>query len=216
MAKLVLSIHSKTPELRKIDKVVEALNEGSVILYPTDTGFSLGCTLSNKEAIQRIRAIRGLPDGKAMTFLCNSLSNIAEFARVTNLAYRTIKRLIPGPYTFILPASKLVPKFAQDPKRKTAGLRVPDQALPLLLLKQLESPLISISAKKPFGEPFKDNEELIEYYANLVDVAVRSDEYSFSGESTVIDMTSDDFTIMREGAGYEKVMELMEIEEEMV
>jgi tRNA threonylcarbamoyl adenosine modification protein (Sua5/YciO/YrdC/YwlC family) len=97
MASLVLSIHSKNPELRKIEKVVEALHDGAVILYPTDTGFTLGCELSNKEAINRIRTIRKIPDSKAMTFLCNSLSNIAEFAKVSNTAYKTIKALIPVP-----------------------------------------------------------------------------------------------------------------------
>ena len=108
MATAILNLHPQTPELRKIDKVVDALRQGAVILYPTDTGFTLGCALSNKEAIQRIRLIRRLPDSKSMTFLCSSLSNVAEFAKVSNIAYRTIKSLIPGPYTFILPASSVL------------------------------------------------------------------------------------------------------------
>ena len=215
MATLVLSLHSETPELRKINRVVEELRKGAVILYPTDTGFTLGCELANKVAINRIRAIRKLPENKNMTFLCNSLANISEFARVDNLAYRTIKRLIPGPYTFVLPATKTVPKYAQDPKRNTAGIRVPDNVLSQLLLKTLGSPLISITAKSPDGLYISDVDKLLKIFTPLVDVAVYSDEYNFVGESTVIDMTTDEFFITRHGAGITKVLEFVEMEEEI-
>ena len=214
MSSEIFSIHHKTPEMRKIAKVADALKSGAVIIYPTDTGLSLGCELSNKNAIERIRRIRRLPEGKAMTFMCDSLSNVAEFARVSNQAYKTIKRLIPGPYTFILPASKLVPKFAQDPKRKTSGLRVPDNNLSQLLLKELGSPIISISAKLPDSDDDLSPEEIIEALAPQVDIALQCDEYSFKGESTVIDMTTDDFAILREGAGLDKVLRFFEFEEE--
>ncbi|MBM2815335.1 MAG: threonylcarbamoyl-AMP synthase [Ignavibacteria bacterium] len=213
MGALVLSIHSETPELRKIAKVVEALNEGAVILYPTDTGFSLGCSLSNKEGIQRIQAIRNIPETHELTFLCESLSNISEFAKVSNAAYRTIKRLIPGPYTFILPASKLVPVFAQNPKKKTSGIRVPDNVLSQLLLIDLGAPMISISAKRD-DEYFENYDELIKAYMHLVDVAVESDEYNFSGQSTIIDMTTDSFQIIREGASIDKALQYIGLSEE--
>lgn len=137
MASEILTIHSKTPEIRKIKMVADTLRNGGVILYPTDTGFTLGCELANKSAIAKLRAIRKLPMSKSLTFLCDSLSNIAEFAKVSNKAYKTIKSLIPGPYTFVLPASKNVPKFAQNPKRKTAGIRVPQNDLSQLLLMNL-------------------------------------------------------------------------------
>ena len=212
MTSEVLTIHSKTPEMRKIYEVADALRQGAVVLYPTDTGFTLGCELSNKEAIGRIRAIRRLPEEKAMTFLCGSLSNLSEFAKVSNTAYRTIKRLIPGPYTFVLPASKQVPKFAWDPKRKTAGIRVPVHNLSQLLLKEMDVPIISISAKFPNGAAISDTEELIKKFMPFVDVAVRSDTYNFLGESTVIDMTTDDFKIMRHGAGITKVLEYVDVE----
>lgn len=214
MASEVLTIHSKTPEIRKIAKVVEALHDGAVILYPTDTGFTLGCELSNKEAISRIRAIRKIPENKQMTFLCGSLSNLSEFARVSNVAYKTIKSLVPGPYTFILPATKMVPKFAQEPKRKTAGIRVPDNILSQILLKNLETPIISISAKKDDGDYYSHPDDVIEAMAPFVDIAVRSDEYNFVGESTLIDMTTDEFSIIRHGAGIAKVLEFVEINEE--
>lgn len=203
-----LMIHSVTPEMRKIEKVVSALKEGAVILYPTDTGFTLGCDLSNKNAIEKIRQIRNLDSSKSMTFLCDSLSNVSEFAKVSNIAYRTIKGLIPGPYTFILPASKLVPKYAQDPKKNTAGIRVPNNVLSQALLKELGNPLISISAKiDESNEP----DDIIDSYSKLVDIAVSSEIYSFVGESTIIDMTSDvdQFEIIREGAGMAKAKEFI-------
>lgn len=212
MPALVYNIHSKNPERRKLQKVCEALNEGAVIIYPADTGFSLGCGLANKDAIQKIRQIRNIPEDKALTFLCSSLSNISGFAKVSNLAYKTIKRLIPGPYTFILPASKEVPRYAQDPKRKTAGIRVPDHILSQTLLEELGAPIISISAKID-GFAYEYPEELLEKFINLVDIAIKSDEFNFVGESTVIDMTTDEFKIIRKGAGIAKVLELIEFKE---
>ncbi|MDQ1266060.1 MAG: hypothetical protein QG635_1212 [Bacteroidota bacterium] len=214
MGALMLSIHSQTPELRKIGKVAEALREGAVILFPTDTGFALGCELSNKEAINRIRRIRNISLTKELTFLCESLSNIAEFAKVSNAAYRTIKRLIPGPFTFILPASKLVPIFAQNPKRKTAGIKVPENDLSQLILKDVGAPIISITAKLEDGVYITDPEKLVETFAPMVDVAIVSDEYSFVGESTIIDMTTDDFSIIRQGAGFERAIEFIGVEAE--
>jgi tRNA threonylcarbamoyl adenosine modification protein (Sua5/YciO/YrdC/YwlC family) len=208
MAAEILTVHSKTPEILKINKVVEALKNGAVILHPTDTGFTLACQLSNKEAIARIRQIRNIPESKSMTFLCDSLSNISEFAKVNNTAYRTIKALIPGPYTFILPASKLVPKFAQDPKRKTAGIRVPMNNLAQILLKELGEPLISISAKNG-DDTFLTNDEVFEKYSKVVDIAIESDSYNFIGESTIIDMTNEEFEIIRQGAGMEKLETVM-------
>lgn len=209
MSALKLNIHRETPEANKIDKVVQGLRDGAVILYPTDTQFTLGCALSNKEAIEKIRKIRQLDDHHSMTFLCNSLSNISEFAKVSNEAYKLVKRLIPGPYTFILPATKNVPKFAQDPKRNTAGLRVPENVLSQALLSAHESPIISVSAKvadRTFGN---DIDALIDYFSKLVDIAVYSDIYEFHGESTILDLTTDDFQIAREGAGMIKIRDFL-------
>jgi tRNA threonylcarbamoyl adenosine modification protein (Sua5/YciO/YrdC/YwlC family) len=180
-------------------------------LYPTDTGFALGCQLSNKESINRLRQIRGIKQDKSLTFLCESLSNIAEFAKVSNVAYRTIKALIPGSYTFILPASKQVPKFAQNPKRQTAGIRVPDNILTKMLIAAVGEPIISISARfdGDEGETPYDTEAAAEHYCKQVDLCIKFDQYDFVGESTVIDMTSDEFEIIREGAGFDKARDLM-------
>ena len=215
MASTILTIHSKTPEIKKIAKVADAIKAGAVILYPTDTGFTLGCELSNKEAITRLRRIRQLPPKKPLTFLCESLSNISQFAKVTNKAYKTIRGLIPGPYTFILPATKEVPKFAQNPKRNTAGIRVPEHDLSLLLLKYVKAPIISISAKKSDDDSILNPEDVLDAIAPMVDYAVRSEEYSFLGESTVLDMTDDkNFQILRHGAGITKVLEYVDYDEE--
>lgn len=208
MTTLFLQMHPQNPEGNKINKVIDALKNGGVILYPTDTGYTLGCELANKEAISKLRRIRRLPDNQSLTFLCDSLQNVAEFAKVSDEAYKTIKGLIPGPYTFILPASKLVPKFAQNPKRKTSGIRVPESIMAQALLKQLGAPIISISAKTHEGIEFEDPDELFEYYNKQVDVAVRSD-VDFTGKSTVLDMTEEEFTILREGAGMKKVKEFV-------
>ena len=211
MAAELLSIHSQTPEMRKIRKVVEALRDGAVILYPSDTGFTLGCNLSNKDGVERIRKIRKLNPDKRLTFLCYSLSNISEYARVSNMAYKTLKRLIPGPYTFILPATKFVPKYAVDSKRKTTGIRVPENTLSQLILKELEHPMISISAKTETDNHYQYPEIILSRFGPQVDIALTSDVLNFVGESTIIDMTTDDFSIIRQGAGFGKILEISEI-----
>ena len=208
MASLTLDIHPETPQPNKINRVAETLHNGAVLLYPTDTGFALGCDLSHKEAIQRVRDIRQLPAGKPLTFLCESLSNIAEFAKVGNAAYKTIKRLIPGPYTFILPASKAVPRFVMNPKRKTSGIRVPHHPIALALIRALGNPIISITAKAAHRE-FGDIYDLIDELAPRVDVVVQCYDYDFVGESTVIDMTTDEFSILRAGAGLQSAQEYL-------
>lgn len=208
MAATTYTIHPITPQANKITQIALTLRSGGVVLYPTDTGFALGCDLSNKEAIQRVRAIRSLPEGKPLTFLCESLTNIAEFAKVSNASYKIIKRLIPGPYTFVLPASRAVPRYAQDPKRKTTGIRVPSNALCSALLNELGNPIISISAKTDNGDT--SPEAIIEKFRRQVDAVVELPDYSFAGESTVIDMTTDDFSILREGAGIDEAYQYVD------
>lgn len=208
----ILTIHHQTPEVRKIQKVSDMLNDGAVIIYPTDTGYTLGCKLSNKNGIERIRQLRNIDSGKALTFLCDSLNRLSDFAKVSDKAYKTMRGLIPGPYTFILPASKLVPYFAQDSKRKTAGIRVPNHLLSIALLKALGDPIISISAKIP-DEENASYDEIIDYYSKQVDIAVKLEEPNFVGQSTIIDMTDDEFFIAREGAGMDKLQHFVFLSE---
>ena len=211
----IFGLHHKNPEARKINQIIKKMNDGAVVLYPTDTGFTLGCELGNKPAIEKLRKIRKISDKKSLTFLCNDLSNISEYAKVSNLAYKTIKKLIPGPFTFILPATKQVPKLALNPLRKTAGIRVPNCVIADALIKAIGAPIISISAKIDTEDDeefiYLQPDEIIDRFINLVDVVVCAEEYRFAGESTVIDMVSDDFEIIREGAGYEEVVAALDL-----
>ncbi|MFN7716746.1 MAG: L-threonylcarbamoyladenylate synthase [Pseudanabaenaceae cyanobacterium] len=145
MAK-IYKIHPETPQARVLEQVVQELRQGAVMLYPTDTVYAIGCDMVSKDAIQRVRQMKRMSNDKPLTFLCPSLSNIANYAVVTDSAYRTMKSLIPGPYTFILPATKLVPKLVLNPKRKTTGIRVPDHQICQALLTSLGNPIISSSA----------------------------------------------------------------------
>jgi tRNA threonylcarbamoyl adenosine modification protein (Sua5/YciO/YrdC/YwlC family) len=212
MAKEILNIHSETPEMRKVKMAADALKDGAVILYPTDSGFSLGCDLSNKDAIDKIRLIRRLSKDHQLTFLCRDLANISEFAKVDNVAYRTVKALIPGPYTFILPASKNVPHFAYNPKRSTTGIRVPNNQLVQLLLQEVGNPILAITAKNE-DNTLRTPEEIIDFFGKQVDLTVTSDAYEFVGDSSVIDMTEQEFKVIRKAAGGEKLDEMLYTEE---
>jgi tRNA threonylcarbamoyl adenosine modification protein (Sua5/YciO/YrdC/YwlC family) len=218
MSAELFKLHSVNPEERKIKTIVEKLHNGAVMLYPTDTGFTLGCELGNKSAIEKLRKIRKISDKKALTFLCHDLSNISEYAMVSNLAYKTLKRLIPGPYTFILSATKQVPKLAMHPTRKTTGIRVPDCIISQAIIAEMGCPIISITAKIETNNNGDDidfaylmPDEIVDVFYKLVDVVVTSDDYNFQGESTVIDMVTDDFQIIREGAGIEDVLNIIDI-----
>lgn len=199
MATHLFSVHTITPEERKVSEIVRLLHDGAVMLYPTDTGYSLGCSIEQKNALERIRQIRKLEPNKGLTFMCHSLSNIADYAVVSDKAYKTIKRLIPGPFTFILPATKMIPKLVLDPKKKTSGIRVPDHTLSLALLQELGNPLLSITAKHP-TKVHEYPHELLDLLAGFVDIIIEPDREDFVGESTVIDMTTDTFEIIRTGA----------------
>ena len=148
----IYEIHPDTPQVRRIEQIRDALQNDAVMLYPTDTVYAIGCDLNSKSALERVRRIKRLSNDKPLTFLCPSLSNIAQYARVSDPAYRIMRRLIPGPYTFLLPATKLVPKLVKDPKRKTTGIRVPDQPICLALLQTLGNPIISTSAHLPYDD----------------------------------------------------------------
>lgn len=214
MKALRFRLHTVTPERHKLERIAEALQLGAILLYPTDTGFALGCQLGNKFAIDRLRLIRHLPSGKPLTFLCDSLRHLSEFAYVSTQAYRILKRLVPGPYTFILPATKAVPYYAQDLKRKTAGIRVPDSSVCLALLRIIGSPIISISAVgEEESTEAPEPEAIVERFAALVDIIVELDDYHFLGPSTIIDLTEDPPRLLRRGAGLERALEVLPLEE---
>ncbi len=201
-------IHPETPQVRKIEEIVDALHNGAVMLYPTDTVYAIGCDITVKGAIERVRQIKRLSNDKPLTFLCPSLSNIAAYATVTDSAYRIIKRLIPGPYTFLLPATKLVPKLVMDPKRKTTGIRVPDSRVCLDLLEALGNPIISTSAHLPSDLEHNDfigKAELFDQVEKLVDVIIDTGDDLGYQVSTILDLTDNEPAIVREGLGAELV-----------
>lgn len=186
------------------------------MLYPTDTVYAIGCDLNLKMAVERVRQIKQLSNDKPLTFLCPSLSNIAHYAYVTDTAYRIMRRLIPGPYTFLLPATKLVPRLVMNPKRKTTGIRVPDSKICSVLLNALGNPIISTSAHIPEdGEVgtkngWKNHErisqaELFDCFDKLVDVIVDDGSEPSYQVSTIVDLTGDEPRIVRRGLGWEVV-----------
>jgi tRNA threonylcarbamoyl adenosine modification protein (Sua5/YciO/YrdC/YwlC family) len=203
-------IHPETPQLRRIDDIVAALQNGAVMLYPTDTVYAIGCDLNSKVGVDRVRQIKRMSNDKPLTFLCQSLSNIAEYAVVADSAYRLMKHFIPGTYTFILPATKLVPKLVQDPKRKTTGIRVPKHTLCQTLLDRLGNPVISTSAhiQDDDGDlPTLGVEKarLFDELEKLVDIIIDDDSEPGTEGSTVLDMTIDPPSIIRAGLGLSEV-----------
>ena len=164
-------IHPENPQARLINQAVEILRQGGVIVYPTDSGYALGCMIGDKHAMDRIVAIRKLPEGHNFTLVCSDLSELSTYATVSNSAYRLIKNNTPGRYTFILTATKELPRRLMTSKRKTIGLRVPDNQLALDLLKALGEPILSCSLMLPDNEhmTYSDPEEIRECLERQVD-----------------------------------------------
>ncbi|NJR22201.1 MAG: threonylcarbamoyl-AMP synthase [Richelia sp. CSU_2_1] len=213
---IIYEVHPVTPQKDRIEKIKNALQDGAVMLYPTDTVYAIGCDLNAKSAVERVRRIKQLSNDKPLTFLCSSLSNISEYAVVSDEAYRIIKRLIPGPYTFLLPATKLVPRLVMNPKRKTTGIRVPDRPICFTLVEALGNPIISTSAhitadyegEAPLVVAKAANfgkAELFDCLEKLVDVIV--DDGSDPGDrvSTILDLTESEPSVVRRGLGWEAV-----------
>ncbi len=190
-------LHSETPQLRFINKAVETLKSGGVIIYPTDTVYGIGCDIFNKDALERIFKIKN--NNKLFSFVCSDLKDIAKYAKVSDYAYRTMKHLLPGPYTFILPAAKLVPKTLWS-KRKTVGIRVPNHAVTLRLVQELGNPIISTSATNGGGEIVIDPIEIRSLFNSQVDLMLSAG--SLNGQpSSVIDLSEEAPEVIREGAG---------------
>ncbi len=192
-----IQIHPTHPQRRRVQQAVEVLRSGGVILYPTGTVYGLGCDIHEKKAVERIYQIRQLKKDHPLSFMCPDLSKIARYAYVDDFAYRTMKRLVPGPYTFVLKATREVPKLLVR-KQKTVGIRVPSSAVARALLEELGSPIVSTSATVN-GEVLSDPDHLAERFPQ-VDAFV---DGGFGGvePSTIVDLTGDDPVVLREGAG---------------
>jgi tRNA threonylcarbamoyl adenosine modification protein (Sua5/YciO/YrdC/YwlC family) len=195
---LLLSINIDHPEPRKVRRAVEALEGGGVIAYPTDTVYGLGCDLTNKSAIERLYAIKGMDRSHPLAFVCPDLSDIARYAFVENQVYRVLRRFLPGPYTFILGATREVPKLVQM-KRKSVGIRVPACEATRALARALGRPIISSTAARPGQEPFVDPHEIDAEFRGLAMVL----DGGAGGlvPTTVIDLTTTPPEIVRAGAG---------------
>jgi tRNA threonylcarbamoyl adenosine modification protein (Sua5/YciO/YrdC/YwlC family) len=196
---MLLRINPQNPQLRLIKQVAATLNDGGVIAYPTDTVYGFGCSLYNKKGIERIYLIKRSEKNRPFSFICADLKDISLYTKVSNYAYKTMKRFLPGPYTFILEGTKLVPKIMLT-KRSTAGIRVPDNQICLSLVKELGHPIITTSAQLPGGEVFYDPGEIERKVGHALD-AVIDGGMLVSEPSSVIDLTEDQPKVLRAGKG---------------
>lgn len=196
----LLVLDPERPNPRRIQKAAEALEAGKVIAYPTDTVYGIGCDLHNRKAVDRIYKIKGLSRGKRLAFICQDLSNISEYAHVTDFAYRWLRRLLPGPYTVVLPASRMVPKILLQ-KRRQVGIRVPDSFICMELCRDLGRPIISTSATDPdTGEILTDPDMVKERLGRSLDLVI--DGGMLTNEpSTVVSLLEDEIEVLREGKG---------------
>jgi len=198
----LISIHPQNPQPRLVRQAIAAIRDGSVVVYPTNSSYALGCLIGDKEAMERIRRIRDV-DVKHhnFTLVCRDLSEIAKYARVDNVQYRTLKAFTPGPYTFLLEATREVPKRLQNPKRRTIGLRVPDNAIVRMLLAELGEPIMSSTMLLP-GETvtMTDPTEIKQRLDHLVDLVIDGGAGGVE-PSSVIDLTGPTPVIVRRGKG---------------
>jgi tRNA threonylcarbamoyl adenosine modification protein (Sua5/YciO/YrdC/YwlC family) len=195
------STHPQNPHARVIAKAVEMMNQGALAIYPTDATYALGCRMDALDALARLRMIRNLDKDHALTLICKDLSHLAHYASVNNYAFRLLKKYTPGPFTFILPASPALPRRLSDPKRKTIGLRIPDNKVTLALLNSLEVPLFSTTVQLPDDEfPMTDPDLMEERLNKQVDLLIDAGAGDIE-PTTIIDLTKDSAQIIRLGKG---------------
>jgi len=194
-------IHPENPQARLVNQAVDIIRAGGVVVYPTDSAYALGCHIGDKAALDRIRRVRQLDKDHNFTLVCRDLSELAGYARVNNLQYRLLRNNTPGPYTFILEATSEVPRRLKHPKRKTIGLRVPDNPIALALLAGLGEPLMSVTLIMPGDEyPLTDPYDIRHVLEHDVDLVI---DGGFCGlePTTVVDLSADLPIVMRQGKG---------------
>lgn len=196
---MLISINPINPQPRLVRSVVDVLRRGGIVAYPTDTVYGVGCDIMNKKAIEKVYLLKQRHKSKPFSFICSDLKHISRFAKVSNYAYKTMRRLLPGPYTFILEGSKLVPKIMLT-KRKTAGIRVPDNPICLALVRELGNPIITTSATLPDDTILNDPSLIHDFYSNRVDVVIDGGPTS-GNPSSVVSLISDVPEIIRKGKG---------------
>jgi tRNA threonylcarbamoyl adenosine modification protein (Sua5/YciO/YrdC/YwlC family) len=200
---MILQVNGEHPQPRRIEQIVEVLKDGGLIAYPTDSVYGIGCDIFNKNAVERLHQlvanIKEAPSHSPLSFICRDLSNISEYAHISDFAYRTMRRCLPGPFTFVLEATKLVPKVMLR-NRKTVGIRVPDAAVPLAIVERLGNPIATTSATLADGELIPDPWTIEDLYGHAIDMVIDGG-YLFPEPSTVIDFTTDYPTLIRQGKG---------------
>lgn len=200
-------VHEENPQARLIGQAVNILKQGGVIVYPTDSGYALGCLIGDKNAMTRITRIRKIENDHHFSLMCRDLSELATYARVDNQAYRLLKSCTPGPYTFIFKATREVPKRLQSSKKKTIGIRVPQNIIALALLEELDAPLMSTSLVMPDAEYAEsDPEEVRDLLEHQVDLIIHGG-YLGENPTTVVDMSESNFDVVRQGAGDTSIFE---------
>jgi len=198
MAAPILEIDSRNPQPRLIERAVAALEAGGIIAYPTDTYYAIGCDLLNKKAVEKLYRLKQRPKNKPLTFLCADLSDASRYARISNFAYRTLKRLVPGPFTFVLPATPLTPEIAMT-RQKTVGIRISDAPIPQALVERLGHPLLTTSATFE-GEPLNDPRSIKEKLGHGLELVIDGG-YQVFEPSTVVSLLDDEIEILRQGKG---------------
>lgn len=197
----ILHVHPVNPQARLLNQAAEVIQQDGLIVYPTDSSYAFGCRAVNKSGLERIRRIRQTKSDHEFTLVCRDLSEIASYGRVENWAYRFLKSLTPGPYTFILKATQGVPKRLQDPKRRSVGIRVPDNRVALELLGILGEPIMSSTLLLPGDDvPLSEPDEIEERLGGLVDLIVEAGPGGIE-PTTVLDLTGHEAVVVREGKG---------------
>ena len=196
---MMLSINPVNPQARLIRRVVECLEQGGVIVYPTDTTYGIGCDIFNKKGVKKIYQIKKRDPRKPFSFICADLSDVANYAQVSNFAFKTMKRNLPGPYTFVLEATRTVPDLLTT-KQKTVGIRIPDNAIALAIVQELGHPLVTTSANVSGEEVFQDPSQIDEVLGRSLDMVV--DGGILPGEpSSIISLIDDRAEVLRQGSG---------------
>ncbi len=196
---MLLEINPSNPQNRLVARVVATLENGGVIAYPTDTTYGIGCSIFSKKGIEKIYSIKQREKKKPFSFICSDLSDIARYAKVSNYQYKVLKRLLPGPYTFVLPASSIVPNLLVT-KQKTVGIRIPDNNICLAIVKSLGHPIITTSANRSGEEPIGDPVDVERFMGSQLDLVVDGGFLS-TGVSSVVSLIDDLPEVLRKGIG---------------
>ncbi|HKK01986.1 MAG TPA: L-threonylcarbamoyladenylate synthase [Desulfuromonadales bacterium] len=196
---MLLSINPENPQPRLIQRVVDCLKQGGVIAYPTDTSYGIGCDIFNKKGVKKIYQIKQRDPRKPFSFICSDLSDVANYCQVSNFAFKTMRRNLPGPYTFVLEGTRVVPDLLTT-KQRTVGIRIPDNPIALSIVHELGHPLVTTSANLSGEEPYQDPSEIEEHLGKMLDFII--DGGILLGDpSTVISLVDDQVEVLRQGSG---------------